>query len=206
MTEAEWLASTDPKEMGEAVAERGRATARVLRLYMAAFWHWQSYRLKKKTEQNKLRGRAAVVGEWAESGVKPKVPAEDQVFVGFNSTAKDGFRATVRAPGQWGKNGGPAKEFAVQLLHEVFGNPFAPRRKRKTDPRRGWAFDKAWRTDTVLALAKQIYDEREFGTMPILADALQDAGCDNPDILEHCRGAGPHVRGCWVLDLVLEKG
>ena len=41
--------------------------------------------------------------------------------------------------------------------------------------------------------------------MPILADALQDAGCDNEDILSHCRGEGPHVRGCWVLDLLFDK-
>jgi hypothetical protein len=41
--------------------------------------------------------------------------------------------------------------------------------------------------------------------MPILADALEDAGCDNADILQHCRGAGEHVRGCWVVDLVLGK-
>ena len=46
---------------------------------------------------------------------------------------------------------------------------------------------------------------REFGAMPILADALQDAGCDNPDILNHCRGDGPHVRGCWVMDRALGK-
>jgi hypothetical protein len=44
---------------------------------------------------------------------------------------------------------------------------------------------------------------RDFSAMPILADALQDAGCDNDDVLNHCRGAGPHVRGCWVVDGVL---
>ena len=48
-------------------------------------------------------------------------------------------------------------------------------------------------------------EAREFGAMPILADALQDAGCDSDDILDHCRGDGPHVRGCWVVDLVLGK-
>ena len=48
-----------------------------------------------------------------------------------------------------------------------------------------------------------MYESREFGAMPILADALQDAGCDTPDILNHCRGPGPHMRGCWVVDLVL---
>jgi hypothetical protein len=50
-----------------------------------------------------------------------------------------------------------------------------------------------------------MYDSRDFSVMPILADALQDAGCDNEDILSHCRGDGPHVRGCWVVDLVLGK-
>jgi hypothetical protein len=48
-------------------------------------------------------------------------------------------------------------------------------------------------------------ESREFGTMPVLADALQDVGCNSADILDHCRGPGPHVRGCWVVDLVLGK-
>jgi len=57
-----------------------------------------------------------------------------------------------------------------------------------------------------LTLARQIYESRDFSAMPILADALQDAGCDNEDILSHCRDTNqPHVRGCWVVDLVLEK-
>ena len=48
-------------------------------------------------------------------------------------------------------------------------------------------------------------EERAFDRLPILADALEDAGCDNADILNHCRSAGPHVRGCWVVDLVLGR-
>ena len=64
----------------------------------------------------------------------------------------------------------------------------------------------SWRTDTALALARQMYEARDFSAMPILADALQDAGCDNTDILEHCRDANAtHVHGCWVVDLVLGK-
>jgi hypothetical protein len=86
-----------------------------------------------------------------------------------------------------------APELAA-LLREIFGNPFRP-----------VAFDPAWRTSTAVALARQVYESREFGAMPILADALQDAGCDNEDILDHCRGPGPHCRGCWVVDLVLGK-
>ena len=80
------------------------------------------------------------------------------------------------------------------LVRDIFGNPFRP-----------VAFDPAWRTDTATALARTMYDQREFGAMPILADALQDAGCDNAEILHHCRSDGPHVRGCWVVDLVLGK-
>jgi hypothetical protein len=82
----------------------------------------------------------------------------------------------------------------VQLLRDIFGNPFRP-----------VAFDRDWRTSTALALARQMYETREFSAMPILADALQDAGCDNDEILNHCRDLGPHVRGCWVVDLVLGK-
>ena len=89
-----------------------------------------------------------------------------------------------------------AEELAVQagLIHDIFGNPF-----------RSVTFSPEWRTDTALSLARQMYESREFGAMPILADALQYAGCDHDDLLAHCRGDGPHVRGCWVVDLVLGK-
>jgi hypothetical protein len=81
------------------------------------------------------------------------------------------------------------------LLRDIFGNPFRP-----------VTFDPAWRTDTAVSLAKGMYESRDFGAMPILADALQDAGCDNDDVLNHCRDAKQvHVRGCWVADLVLGK-
>lgn len=80
-------------------------------------------------------------------------------------------------------------------MRELLGNPF---RKVK--------FNKKWRTDTVLALANRAYDAHEFGTLPILADALQDAGCDSEDLLNHLRDtATVHYRGCWALDLVLDK-
>ncbi len=79
-------------------------------------------------------------------------------------------------------------------LRCIFGNPFRP---ITLDPR--------WQTETVVALATGIYAERAFDRMPILADALEEAGCDHADILSHCRGDGPHVRGCWVVDLVLGK-
>jgi hypothetical protein len=84
---------------------------------------------------------------------------------------------------------------AVSVIHDLFGNPL----RRVT-------FDPAWRTDTAVSLARQMYESRDFFLMPILADALQDAGCEHGDILDHCRDPnGTHVRGCWVVDLVLGK-
>jgi len=72
-------------------------------------------------------------------------------------------------------------------------------------PFRPVVLDPAWLTSTVTSLAEAIYTDRAFDRLPILADALEDAGCTNPDILSHCRGGGEHVRGCWALDLVLGK-
>ncbi|VTR97843.1 Uncharacterized protein (Fragment) OS=uncultured bacterium PE=4 SV=1 [Gemmata massiliana] len=56
-----------------------------------------------------------------------------------------------------------------------------------------------------MAIAAQMYALRDFSGIPILADALEESGCDNADVLDHCCGPGPHVRGCWVVDLVLGK-
>jgi hypothetical protein len=64
----------------------------------------------------------------------------------------------------------------------------------------------SWRTTTAVQLARQMYESRDFSAMPILADALQDASCDSDDILTHCRDPqAAHVRGCWVVDLILGK-
>jgi len=81
------------------------------------------------------------------------------------------------------------------LLRCVFGNPFRP-----------ITLDARWRTATVTKMARALYEERNFEDLPILADALEEAGCTNADILGHCRGSAPHVRGCWVVDLLLGKG
>jgi hypothetical protein len=80
---------------------------------------------------------------------------------------------------------------SVALLRDLFGDPFRP---FTPEPR--------WLTADVRGLAHSIYDDRAFDRLPILADALLDAGCDNEDILSHCRSPGPHVRGCWVVDLL----
>ena len=80
------------------------------------------------------------------------------------------------------------------LARDIFANPFRP-----------LTFQPSWRSATAVSLAQAIYDERAFDRLPILADALEDAGCDNADLLDHLRSPGPHVRGCWALDLILGK-
>jgi hypothetical protein len=62
-----------------------------------------------------------------------------------------------------------------------------------------------WRTSTVVELARQIYDSSDFCSMSILSDALQDAGCDEQSILDHCKNGKTHAKGCWLLDLILGK-
>jgi hypothetical protein len=80
------------------------------------------------------------------------------------------------------------------LAREIFGNPFRP-----------VTLQPAWLTSDVVALARSINDERAFDRMPILADALDEAGCEDRQLLGHCRGTGPHVRGCWAIDLLFAK-
>ena len=83
----------------------------------------------------------------------------------------------------------------ANLLRDIFGNPFRP-----------VTFDPVWRSDTAVSITRGMYESRDFSAMPILADALQDAGCDSDDVLTHCREEKhAHVRGCWVVDTVLGK-
>jgi len=86
----------------------------------------------------------------------------------------------------------PAYLHSVSLVREVFGNPF------KQYP----LFDARWRTDNVLQLANHVEATGDFKVLPILADALEDAGCTRADVLQHLRSGEPHARGCWALRLV----
>jgi hypothetical protein len=81
------------------------------------------------------------------------------------------------------------------LLRDLFGNPFRPATVEKP-----WL---EWNDGCVARLARAIYEERKYQEMKILADALEEAGCANPDLLTHCRQHGEHARGCWVVDRVL---
>ena len=93
--------------------------------------------------------------------------------------------------------GGREAERRVQadLIRDVFGNPF-----------RATNIESAWKTPTVLAVAADIRHHDAFAEMPVLGDALEDAGCTDLDILAHARHDRPHVRGCWLVDLILGNG
>ncbi len=90
----------------------------------------------------------------------------------------------------------PRKSFdQANVLREVVANPFHE-----------IVFAPEWRTETVLGLAESIDESPAWDRLPILADAMQDAGCEVPAILDHCRDPlRVHRRGCWVLDLVLNR-
>ncbi|MDB5312188.1 MAG: hypothetical protein JWO38_6390 [Gemmataceae bacterium] len=88
----------------------------------------------------------------------------------------------------------PAEIHSAALVRDVFGNPF-----------RRCGIDPDWRTRTALGMARGMYADQDFSPMPVLADALEDAGCTDPVVLAHCRGEQVHVRGCWVLEGILRR-
>jgi hypothetical protein len=81
-----------------------------------------------------------------------------------------------------------------RLVRDILGNPFCP-----------VTFDPSWRASTISDLARIIYDNQAFSRIRELANALEQSGCINQDILQHCHQQCQHVRGCWVIDLILEK-
>jgi hypothetical protein len=129
------------------------------------------------------------------------------LFARRTPTAGPGFRPlraalnAVEAVASWSRENPAAKDRAysdqANLLREIFGNPFG---QRSVDP--NWL---AWNGHTVPNLAHAIHRDLAFDRLPVLADALEDAGCDDVNISNHCRHLGKHVRGCWVVDLVTGK-
>jgi hypothetical protein len=196
MTEAEWLACDEPEALLRGALGTLRTRNRVLRLFVANFWMWQADRLDASPDREGMRTRAGQMEAWAETGRLPRgLRAKDYPPDGifFNKIAARSAEGTAAAA-SWRVPGPDVSARLVGLLRDIFGNPFRPA-----------TFSPSWRTDTAVTIARQMYAARDFSAMPILADALQDAGCDSDDVLDHCRGEGPHVRGCWVCDLVLGR-
>src|ERR1043165_735643 len=210
MTESEWLSCTDPGPMLEFL--RDRASDRKLRLFAVAccrslpyskddrFQHAleasEGYADGKTTKAALKRGRQGVrAARFALPANDPQVHGEWGVYwlveVAASENAADGVGNEMQRLADQGilNLHSQVRSSICDLLRDLFGNPFRP-----------ITVEPAWRTSTVVSLAQVIYDERQFEGLPVLADALEEAGCTNPEILSHCRGSGPHVKGCWAVD------
>jgi hypothetical protein len=220
MTEAEWLACDDPRPMLDFV--RGRASARKLRLFACTCcWLWKhrfnDYELKWVEVAERFADGLATPKEldrawweadtstWGMSDISGQRYWTPLTFAAEVLVRNDAARAAMSVAGLVGWDGYKAEVLeevtkpAPALLRDLFG-PLLFRPAPRVDP--AWL---AWNGGTVRNLAETIYGDRAFDRLPVLADALEDAGCADPDILAHCRGPGPHVRGCWAIDLLLGK-
>jgi hypothetical protein len=112
----------------------------------------------------------------------------------WNLASPDGFSSAYEVAANTRGDASNKVPIQVGTILDVFGNPFRP-----------ITFDPSWQTTNAVGLARSINESRDFAVMPVLADALEEAGCDSPDVLAHCRGETMHARGCWVVDLVLGK-
>jgi hypothetical protein len=228
MTESEWLACTDPTPMLEFL--RGKGSGRKSRLFSIACVRrvWDS-------PKERQRRMLEVAEEYADGLVPreaiQEVPLdEDEQRREEEDRARWGFKywegpdpdetvvrvlaadppepeeasRAMRTQEQYRHNvshrawADIAANAQCQLLRDIFGSLLF----------RPVTVDPCWLTrneGAVRRVARGIYDERDFDRLPILADALEDAGCANADMLIHCRGGGEHVRGCWVIDLLLGK-
>jgi hypothetical protein len=223
VTELEWLASADAPAMAHSLY--GRASRRKFLLFVAACYR----RLLDPPPAGPVARVAEVLEGYADGATGfPDVarlravalpaggPAAEVFSQGLGSEA-DFWRgesgqdhaawqtaahvarvATARRPGRPSKAAAAAwvrrRAEASGLLRDVFGNPFRP-----------VPFDPSCRSGTAVSLATQMYETRDFSPMPILADALQDAGCEDEELVNHLRGPGPHVRGCWAVDALLGR-
>ena len=227
MTEPEWQSCADPQKMLEFLNWRapsawGEVSDRKLRLFAVAccrrVWHLAPH--------DDSRGAVEAAERFADGGgtavdlrrvylpavqvfydLREGRPADREAARAACSAAAESGWTAANLSGEWslaaevagGGHAGPAR---ADLLRDIFGNPFRP-----------VSVSPSWRTPQVLALAQAAYEQRELpaGTLDlarlaVLADALEDAGCDQADLLGHLRGPGPHVRGCWAVDLLLGQG
>jgi hypothetical protein len=209
MTEQEWLASSDPRPMLDFL--QGRPSDRKLRLFAVACCQRVEPFLGSKSRQLVQLAEEFADGLVSEAelrsvnhnycadedpalaaGADPdSIPAAHAAYC---SSIIAGHRGMNERDAAFNERMSSEQEVQCHLLQCIVGNPFNP-----------VTVNPAWRTSNVIALAQSIYDERAFDRMAILADALEDAGCDNQEILNHCRQPGEHVRGCWVVDVVLGK-
>jgi hypothetical protein len=230
MIEAEWLSCADPKAMLEFL--QGKASDRKLRLFAVAccraVWPWMSNeRFRRGVELMEAHAETAFPEDQLESLQQEVAEAHNAISnrePGWNEP--DYLAASMAVDAVWYAPDLAADRILAKYIHavklmlgeryeaafvgrvllELFGNPFRP-----SPPLPHSVL--AWNDWAVRRIAEDIYDTSRLpdGTpdnarLLILADALEDAGCTDSTILDHLRGPGPHVRGCFVLDHLLAKG
>lgn len=213
MTEVEWEVSVDPAAMLRFA--RATVSDRKLRLFAAASFR----RLARLLPDPRQQRGVAVLEQLAEGAVErkschrvaaevrkaippddwnPEAPPRDHLhFAGLMLYRE--FCCNEIAAHAVSANGaladlGPEREAQARLMRCIFGNPFRPASIafRATNP-------------ALPSSARRIYEERDFDRLPFLADSLEEVGCDDQDLIAHCRAAGPHARGCWAIDRILGK-
>jgi hypothetical protein len=219
MSEEEWLACTNP--LGMLAFLRGMFSDRKLRLFAVACcgigWHLIA------DDRNR---RAIEIAEGLADGAtyREQLPAVrasltsvtvwctieesawDAATRAALSGARDAARSAVRSKewsgreerdAAWWQARAATKCTQADILRDIFGTPFRSIALAPTSL--------AWHGGLIVSMARQMYDSRDFREIPVLADALEEAGCMDADILNHCRQPGEHVRGCWVIDTLLGK-
>jgi hypothetical protein len=232
MTEQEWLRCADPEPMLEFI--HGKASERKLRLFacgccrrverllkadvarkaLDAAERYADGRIRDGTAQSWHRRTVAAqcstgysmgsIPEFLAYGAvawSVSVSGKPQAYFAASRGTAEAAATAINRPLKsraWWRAFRAELSALSALLRDIVGNPF------RTPP----AIDPGclqWQGGTVRRMASAIYDGRRFAELPILADALEDAGCDHADILSHCRGGGEHARGCFVVDALLGK-
>jgi hypothetical protein len=203
VNEADWLSSDDPDRMLQEL--RGRITDRQLRLFACACCR----HLGSLLAQESLA--AVVVIERYEDGMATwqelhdALASADEVEAGTTGPTRLAARAAAMAwsvteharsaAAHAAGNSDAVRRRQAEILRDIVGNPFHP-----APVDLAWL---RWHGACVEELARALYQERRHADLPILADALEDAGCQHEVVLSHCRAGGDHVHGCWVLDALL---
>lgn len=204
MTEAQWLVLA-PSLMMQHIAQVSPASYRKLRLLAVAYARYletqPDYSGAKHVSylgDEVVEGRQTLDALWDNRirgwGYEGDWRIANLVLAADERLDMQTRTSMMHSLDCWPNSAAQREHVARGLIVCVLGNPFRP-----------VVADRCWLTFTVIGVADSIYTDRAFDRLPILADALQDAGCEAAELLAHCHGSGPHARGCWAVDLVLGK-
>jgi hypothetical protein len=181
----------EEQQAGYAAAKKAHATGRAA---FAASWSLTESFQAARSDAQSLRADVLFIAGDAALAAGDALAAAACVPIRENHPALGFLRWLRRWTKIWRTTQKLANSAHAALVRDLFGNPFRP-----------VTLARGWLTPAVVALAQKIYDSGSFDRLPLLANALEEAGCDNAEILAHCRGPGSHVKGCWVVDEILGK-